>query len=261
VVTFECSGTAIGGDLMSTAEWTGPALAPLIERARPRKGGVELVMEGVDAGLDELVPVPLYYGRSIPMSMLPVLPGILALKMNGEPIRPEHGHPVRAILPGLYGTSHVKWVGRLTVVTEPYMGFYQTQRYVGWYRVPEGIQIREILRQRVKSQFARIQPAPEAGPGVYRAVGAAWSGGEGISRVEVSTDAGRTWNRARVTESRGPFAWVVWNFDWVPGPGKHEVVVRATDGRGRTQPMQRDDTNLTGYINNWCHRWALNVPA
>ncbi len=260
-VTFECTGTSVGGSMVSTAEWKGPLLAPLLERARPRPGAVELVMEGYDAGLDEFLPVPLSFARSVPLSLLKDVNPILALSMNGEAIPPVHGFPVRVILPGLYGVLHVKWLARLTVVNKPFRGFYQTQRYVGMQRTEAGVQVQEIHRQRVKSQIARIEPLPEKGKGAYRVFGAAWSGGSGIEKVEVSTDGGRTWAPASLEPARDPAAWVLFRYDWIAPPGKHEVVVRATDGRGRSQPMERDPSVLTGYVNNWCHRKTLNVPA
>jgi DMSO/TMAO reductase YedYZ molybdopterin-dependent catalytic subunit len=260
-VTFECSGTSVGGGMLSTGEWSGPLMGPLIERARPRSGAVEVVMEGADAGLDELVPVPVQYARSFPLEVLKSVPALIALTLNSRTLPPEHGFPARAILPGLYGVQHVKWLSRLTVVPRPFHGFYQTQRYVAMVRVQEGVQVREILRQRIKSQIARVAPRPEAGAGTYRATGAAWSGGEGIRKVEVSTDGGRTWNPAEIAESHGPYAWSLWRYDWVPAAGTHEIVVRATDGAGRSQPLQRDPSVLTGYVNNWCHRKTLTVPG
>ena len=259
--TQECSGSPVGGGMVSTGEWSGVELAPLVQRARPKKGAVELVMEGADAGLDELVPVPLQYARSVPLSVLESLPGMLATGMNGAPLRPEHGFPLRAFLPGLYGVGNVKWLVRLTVVKEPFRGFYQTQRYVGLKRQPAGVQVQEILRQRVKSQVARIFPRPDAGKGAYRATGAAWSGGHEIVQVQVSTDGGRRWEKAEIGSSRNAYSWVLWNYDFAASPGNHELVARATDSAGRQQPLDRDPAILTGYVNNWCQRKAFSVPA
>jgi DMSO/TMAO reductase YedYZ molybdopterin-dependent catalytic subunit len=261
-VTFECSGSAVGGGMMGTAEWSGPLLWPLIDRARPRPGAAELVMEGADAGLDELVLVPVQYARSVPLDVLREIPGLLALRMNGKPLKPEHGFPVRTILPGLYGVQHVKWLARLTVVDRPYLGFYQTQRYVGMRRVEGGaVRVHAIERQRIKSQIARVEPDPSAGKGVYRVIGAAWSGGDGIRAVDVSTDGGRSWSPARIEASRDPYAWVLFRYSWVPAAGTHEILARATDGSGRTQPLTRDNTQLAGYINNWCHRKSITVGS
>jgi DMSO/TMAO reductase YedYZ molybdopterin-dependent catalytic subunit len=259
--TQECSGSPVGGGMVSTGQWRGVALAPLLERARPKKGAVELVMEGADAGLDELVPVPLQFARSVPLPVLESLPGMLVTFMNGEPLRPEHGFPVRAFLPGLYGVGNVKWLVRLTLVKEPFRGFYQTQRYVGLRRRGSGVQMQEILRQRVKSQIARIDPRPEAGKGACRASGAAWSGGREIVQVEVSIDGGRRWGKAKVTPATNAYSWVLWTYDFVAPPGSHEAIARATDAGGRRQPLERDAENLTGYINNWCQRKTFTVPA
>jgi DMSO/TMAO reductase YedYZ molybdopterin-dependent catalytic subunit len=247
--------------MISTAEWSGPLLEPILARARPKPGAVEVVMEGYDAGLDEFLPVPLQFARSIPLSLVKDVGAILALRMNGEPLPPVHGFPARVILPGLYGVLHVKWLARLTVVNKPFLGFYQTQRYVGMQRTPSGVEVQEIHRQRVKSQIARIEPRSNAGKGAYRVFGAAWSGGSGIQKVEVSTDGGKSWSPAALDAARDPSAWVLFTYDWVPSPGTHEVVVRATDGRGRRQPEGRDPSALTGYVNNWWHRKTVSVPA
>lgn len=260
-VTFECSGSPVNGGMVSTGQWGGVPLWPLLQRAKPKTGALEVVMEGADAGLDELVPVPVQYARSVPLSMLPDLPGMLALTMNGEPLRPEHGFPVRAVLPGLYGVQNVKWLSRLTVVSKPFQGFYQTQRYVGLKSTSEGVRMEEILRQRVKSQIARVSPRPEAGKGAYRATGAAWSGGKEIARVEVSADGGKRWGRAELTPSKNAYSWVLWTYDFTASPGSHEVVARATDAAGRVQPLERDSSVLTGYVNNWCDRKVFTVPA
>ena len=259
--TFECSGSAVNGGMVSTAQWNGVPLWPLLQRARPKAGAVEVVMEGSDAGLDELVPVPLQYARSVPLSMLPDLPGLVVVAMNGEPLRPEHGYPVRTVLPGLYGVENVKWLSRLTVVKRPYQGFYQTQRYVGLRQTPQGVKMEEILRQRVKSQIARVVARPTAGKGAYRVTGAAWSGGKEIAQVEVSLDGGKRWGKAETSPPKNAYSWVLWSFDFTAGPGTHEVVARATDAAGRVQPLERDSTVLTGYVNNWCDRKVFTVPA
>ena len=259
--TFECSGSAVNGGMVSTAEWHGAGLWPLLHDARPKSGAVEVVMEGADAGLDELVPVPVQYARSVPLAMLPDLPGMLVVAMNGAPLRPEHGFPVRVVLPGLYGVQNVKWLSRLTVVNRPYQGFYQTQRYVGLRNTPQGVRMEEILRQRVKSQIARVTPRPEGGRGAFKATGAAWSGGKAIAQVEVSVDGGRRWGKAQLSPPKNDYSWVLWSYDFTAGPGTHEVVARATDAAGRAQPLERDSSILTGYVNNWCDRKVFTVPA
>jgi DMSO/TMAO reductase YedYZ molybdopterin-dependent catalytic subunit len=259
--TFECSGSAVGGGMVSTAEWGGVELWRLLERAKPKPGALEVVMEGYDAGLDELVPVPVQFSRSTPLATLRSIPSLLVLAMNGEALRREHGYPVRALLPGLYGVQNVKWLARMTVVNHPYQGFYQTQRYVGMKQTAQGVQVEEILRQRVKSQIARVSPRPEAGKGAYKVTGAAWSGGRPIVQVQVSLDGGRQWRKAELSAAKNEYSWVLWSLDFTAAPGNYEVVARATDAAGQTQPLERDPAILTGYVNNWCDRKSLTVPA
>ena len=257
--TFECSGSAVGGGMVSTGQWSGVSLSEVVERAHPKAGALEVVMEGADAGLDELVPVPLQFARSVPLEVLRNLPGMLVTQMNDRPLLPVHGYPLRVILPGLYGVQNVKWLVRLTVVDRPYEGFYQTQRYVGLKRVPQGVKMEEILRQRVKSQIARL--APDGAKGEYRITGAAWSGEGAIVKVEVSADGGGRWEPAEFTPAPNRHSWVLWSRRFKAAPGSHEIVVRATDASGKSQPLQRQPDVLTGYVNNWCERRTLNVPA
>ena len=257
--TFECSGSAVGGGMISTAQWNGASLLEIVERAKPRSTAVELVMEGADAGLDELVPVPVQYARSVPLATLRGGPGLVVLAMNGKDLRPEHGYPARVVLPGLYGVQNVKWISRLTLVDRPFQGFYQTQRYVGMRQMEQGVRLEEILRQRVKSQIARV--TPQAGRGAYRVTGAAWSGGSRIVKVEVSLDGGKTWLPATLTPAPNEYSWVLWSCDFTAKPGPHELIARATDLGGQTQPLERNPAILTGYVNNWCDRKAFTVPA
>jgi DMSO/TMAO reductase YedYZ molybdopterin-dependent catalytic subunit len=259
--TFECSGSAVDGGMVSTGQWAGVSLNEVVERSKPKAGALEVVMEGADAGLDELVPVPVQFARSVPLEVLRGLPGMLVTGMNGKPLLPVHGYPLRVVLPGLYGLQNVKWVIRLTVVDRPYEGFYQTQRYVGLKRVPQGVKMEEILRQRVKSQVARIAPDASGRKGEYRITGAAWSGEGAIVKVEVSADGGGRWEPAEFSAAPNQHSWVLWSHRFSASPGAHEIVVRATDASGKSQPLQRDPVVLTGYVNNWCERRTLNVPA
>ena len=119
----------------------------------------------------------------------------------------------------------------------------------------------EILRQRVKSQIARVTPHSEAGKGAYRVTGAAWSGGKEIAQVEVSVDGGKRWGKAELAPAKNAYSWVLWTYDFTAAPGSHEAVARATDAAGRAQPLERDSTILTGYVNNWCDRKVFTVPA
>src|SRR5262245_17165089 len=259
--TFECSGSAVAGGMVSTGQWSGVSLNEVVARSKPKAGALEVVMEGADAGLDELVPVPVQFARSVPLEVLSSLPGMLVTGMNDKPLLPVHGYPLRVVLPGLYGVQNVKWVIRLTVVDRPYEGFYQTQRYVGLRRVPQGVKMEEILRQRVKSQIARLAPDPSGKKGEYRITGAAWSGEGAITRVEVSADGGGRWEQAEFTPAPNRHSWVLWSHRFSAAPGAREIVVRATDASGKSQPLQRDPAVLTGYVNNWCERRTLNVPA
>jgi DMSO/TMAO reductase YedYZ molybdopterin-dependent catalytic subunit len=172
--TFECSGSAVGGGMVSTAEWSGVELWKLLERAKPKAGALEVVMEGSDAGLDELVPVPVQFARSVPIPTLRSIPGLLVVAMNGAALRPEHGYPVRALPPGLYGVQNE--MARPPDGGEPALpGLYQTQRYVGLRQTPQGVHMEGDPPPAGEIADRASVPRPEA-QGRLPGEGAPWSG-------------------------------------------------------------------------------------
>jgi DMSO/TMAO reductase YedYZ molybdopterin-dependent catalytic subunit len=183
--------------------------------------------------------------------------------MNGQPLLPQHGFPVRLVVPGWYGMAHVKWLSRIEVVREPFTGFQNARGYrtrtsdddpgepvtriaPRALMVPPGIP--EFLSRR------RIVEA-----GTVEIHGRAWSGGAPIERVEVSDDRGETWSDASLDERPSdPFAWRGWSWRWDAPRGERVLSCRATDASGRTQPA--DPTwNTGGYLNNAVQRVAVLV--
>lgn len=236
----------LGG--VGTAEWTGVPLAALLERAGVKPQGVEVVLEGFDAGefKPPQLPTPgkIHYARSLPLAKAGKADEvILAWAMNGGDLAPRHGHPVRAVVAGWYGMASVKWLRRILVIDHHFPGFFQTMDYAIWERrdgLPRLVPVTEI---QVKSQIARPAPFETVPKGsAYSMFGAAWAGESQIVRVEISDDGGRNWNEARLIGEPVRFAWRFWKYDWrtPEKPGRYFVMARATDEKGRTQPMKRD---------------------
>jgi DMSO/TMAO reductase YedYZ molybdopterin-dependent catalytic subunit len=266
-VTLECAGngrllldTKVKGlqwarGAVGTAEWTGVPLAAVLGRASLLSGGVDVVFEGADRGLAANDPKPLGpipYTRSLPLAKA-IGPGVfLAHKMNGKQLPPRHGFPVRAIVSGWYGMACVKWLTRIVVTDVPFRGYYESIDYAVWDRRSGVPSLAPLTEMEVKSSIARPFPGETLRAGTdVRVHGAAWSGGADVTRVEVSTDAGVHWSTARLLGQSVPYAWRLWEFDWkAPRPGKHTLLARATDRRGRQQPMQRDPDRRSYAINH-----------
>ncbi len=269
-VTLECAGngrrlmdprpggTPWGLGAVSTAAFTGTPLAGVLEEAGLAPEAVELVAAGADEGeLPGGDRGP--YARSLPLEAARAPDVLLAWAMDGEPLPPEHGAPLRLVVPGWYAMASVKWLARLEVVTEPFLGPYQALRYV--YVGEEGTPHRlPVTRTRVRSLIARPADGASlrAGEEVVLA-GSAWSGLRRVERVEVSTDGGGSWAEAELGEPAGPHAAAPWRYRWTPrSAGSAELVERATDDAGDRQPLA-SRWNRFGYGNNVVHRVAVEV--
>ncbi|NNU80976.1 sulfite oxidase [Halovulum dunhuangense] len=260
-VTLECAGNGRAGmdprpfsmpwmyEAVGTAEWTGTPLAPLIERARPRAGVVDFAFEGADHGYDKGVGHA--FGRSLTPAELAGLDVLLVHQMNGQPLAPQHGAPLRIVVPGWYGMASVKWLTSITALTERYQGFQQ----VGTYRFRQtpdepGAPVTTI---RVKSLMVPpgvpdwITRKRLLAPGPVTLRGRAWAGSVPVARVEVLLDG--CWQEATLGEPLGRHAWTGWQIDWDAAPGHHVLACRATDADGNTQPLQ-PEWNLSGFANN-----------
>lgn len=240
---------------VGSAEWTGLPLASVLDKAGVADGAVEVVLEGADVGTvaDPASPGPIHYARSLPLEKARKPEVLLATQMNGKPLTPAHGYPVRAVVPGWYGMASVKWLMRLLVVDKPFQGFYQTLDYSVWKRENGLPVLVPLTEMEVKSQVARPslgEVVPAGKP--YRVFGAAWSGESEVTKVEVSTDGGKSWSEATLLGKSIPFTWRLWEHSWkVPEKGgAYTVMARATDRSGRVQPMQRDSDRRTYMISH-----------
>ncbi len=197
---------------------------------------------GLERPEDEVVE------RSIPLSKA-YRDGLLAWEMDGEALRPEHGGPVRLIIPGYYGVNNVKWLARLEVSEVESSARMQRTSYrlrpVGQRGDPSQPTMWEMP---VKSFTTRLRPLSD--PCAIEVEGVAFSGGGTVVQVKVSFDGGRDWREATFRDPiRGPYAWRRFQAQADIGPGRHVVCTRATDDQGQTQP-RTFPPNERGYGNN-----------
>jgi DMSO/TMAO reductase YedYZ molybdopterin-dependent catalytic subunit len=264
--TLECAGNGrsflepkvkgvqwnIGG--ISNADWTGVPLPTLLERAGVKSTAREIIFEGADHGKLEDPKAPrgeIHFARSIPLEKARDV--VLAYKMNDVDIPAEHGFPMRAIVPGWYAVASVKWLQRIIVTDKPFNGYYQTLDYAIWRR--DGDQARLTAISEIQTKATITSPAEgETVPANsnVRVRGAAWTGNGEITQVELSADGGSTWNEAKLLGEARANAWRFWEFDWkTPAQsGQAKLIARATDSKGRTQPLERDPDRVTYMISH-----------
>jgi DMSO/TMAO reductase YedYZ molybdopterin-dependent catalytic subunit len=241
---------------VSTAEWTGVRLSLLLEQAGSKPGVCDIVLEGADRGTPVEKPIPpqkVVYARSIPVQKALQPEVLVAYQMNGRDLSPEHGYPVRAIVPGYYAMSSVKWLTRILAVEEPFMGYWQTSDY-GYWDETGGLPVRRALStMKLKAAIARPRMYQVLHGGQAHTIfGAAWTGIGHIAKVEVSTDGGASWQTAELLDAPSPFAWQRWSFEWVPPKsGRYVLLSRATDNSGNVQPMTHDWNNGS-YVIDHC---------
>lgn len=242
----------IGG--VGNAEWTGVPLSILLDRAGITPTATEIILEGADRGKLEDPKSPrgeINFARSIPIAKAADV--LLAYQMNDVDLPPEHGFPVRAIVPGWYAVASVKWLQRIIVTEKPFGGYYQTLDYAYWRR--EGEQARLTALSEMQTKAVITHPAEGetvSQNSTVRVRGAAWTGAGQIKKVEVSVDGGKNWSDAKLLGELKPNAWRLWEFDWkTPSKsGQATLVARATDSKGGTQPTERDPDRGTYMINH-----------
>src|SRR3954449_10830835 len=241
-----------GPGATGTATWSGVALADVLALAQPLAHAAHVGFEGADHS-PEAVP-PQRFGGSIPLGKACRPEVLLAWAMNGEPLTPVHGAPLRVIVPGYIGARSVKWLERIELRTTPWAGYFQEVVYrllpedgtpAAGAGMPLGL---------VALNADVLAPADgetvTAGPVEVR--GHAFAGGERhVARVDVSLDGAATWSQAELLEDLGRWAWRQWRITVDLAPGEHEILVRAWDSSAATLP-EADAAlwNPKGYVNN-----------
>ncbi len=232
--TLECISNAVGHGLISNAVWTGIPLGELIESARPESGAQRVFFHAADG-----------YTHSTTLEKALEPTTLLATRMNGEPLPDRHGFPARLIVPGTYGEVSVKWIDRIELVDDDRQGYYEKQ---GW----KAQRVHTMSRIDAPGKKSRLR-------GTTRIRGVAFAGDRGISKVEVSTDGGRSWREADLDYMPSKLTWAHWSLGWSPSRGEHELVVRATDGNGEPQETKKDDSVPDGATG--LHRVGVRAEA
>ena len=261
-VTMECAGNGRARldprpvsqpwlvEAVGTARWGGTPLRPLLEEAG-LGGGTEVLFTGIDRGVEGGEEQA--FQRALPLEEALRDEVLLAYEMNGQPLPPQHGFPLRLVVPGWYGMTNVKWLERIELVDEPFAGYQQT-----WsYRLRQAEDDEGEPLQRMQPRSLMVPPGiPEfmtrdrsVEPGDVVLEGRAWSGVAPVAAVEVSTDGGSTWASAELEAAAEPWAWRGWTFRWIAEPGEYVLASRARDEAGNEQPAE-PPWNLGGYANN-----------
>jgi sulfane dehydrogenase subunit SoxC len=267
-VTMECAGNGRAQmsprypsvpwieEGVSTAEWTGVALVDLLPALRPE--ATELVFHGADRGVDG--GVEHHFARSLSREEALRAEVLVAYAMNGAPLPPQHGAPLRLVVPGWYGMASVKWLRSIEAVDRPFEGLQQVRSY--HFRRAAGEKGKPCTFMRVNSLMVppgmpdfysrrRIVPA-----GRTEIIGRAWSGEAAIKAVEFAVD-GR-WKLVDVVSQRQSLSWAFWRIAWDAEPGTHELACRAADEAGNVQPLE-PPWDVTGFGNNGVQRVQVTV--
>ncbi|MBM3993541.1 MAG: sulfite oxidase [Planctomycetes bacterium] len=267
-ITLECAGNSRaslepsvrgvqwGNGAVSTSEWTGVSLIDVLNRAGLRGNAVDVVLEGADRGeitAEPRTPGVIQFARSLPIAKARQQDVLLAYRMRNAELPVNHGFPLRAIVPGWYGMSSIKWLTRIVVTDRAYNGYFQSLDYSIFERQQGIVTVTPLTEMQVKSLIispvARHRVAPNS---EHRVQGVAWAGESAVRRVEISVDGGRTWADARLEIGAGTHAWRRWDHVWrTPAQaGRVTLMARATDARGNVQPMQRDTDRRNYMINH-----------
>jgi DMSO/TMAO reductase YedYZ molybdopterin-dependent catalytic subunit len=274
VATMECAGNGRARleprpvsqpwllEAVGTGRWRGVALRDLLEQATVAPDATEVLFTGLDRGIEG--GEDQFFQRSLTLADAREPDVLLAYELNGVPLPPQHGFPLRLLVPGWYGMTNVKWLTRITLLNEPFTGYQQARGY--------------RLRQTDDDDgepLSRIQPrALMVPPGIpdfmtrERTVqagsvtidGRAWSGLAPVASVEVSIDDGATWQDAQLDPPElGRWAWRRWSYEWNDAkPGRHVLACRARDEAGNAQPAE-PQWNVGGYANNEVQRVVVTV--
>src|SRR5213083_1937218 len=239
--TLMCISNGLDAGLISNAVWKGFPLRDVLDRAVPLSGAARVRFRGVDN-----------YTDTIPLEKALEPTTLLAYEMNGAQLPDRHGYPWRLIVPGYFGEKHVKWLTRIEVTDANAKGLYEAQ---GW-----GPDFITPTRSRidVPDPWSSFALGKLSGP--IEVKGIAYGGDRGISRVELSSDGGKSWRDAEIYYSGGNLAWSLWKTEWMPdAAGDYMLVARATDGEGDVQEWEEDRGPFSGAAG--LHEIGVNVTA
>ncbi|MFD1704723.1 sulfite dehydrogenase [Methylopila henanensis] len=236
--------------LLSTSEWTGVLFSTLAREVGLKPDAQWVLGEGADAAV---------MTRSVPLEKM-LTDGMIVYGQNGEAIRPEQGYPLRLVLPGYEGNTHIKWLRRLQVSDRPFMTKEETSKYTDL--MPDG-----------RAKLFTLQMAPKSvitfpsgdmmlpRPGAYEIRGIAWSGHGRVKSVEVSADGGRSWRPANIENTPEPMCTVRFSCPWIWDGAGATLQSRCTDETGAAQPTRDELVKVVGlnsvYHYNAIQSWAV----
>jgi DMSO/TMAO reductase YedYZ molybdopterin-dependent catalytic subunit len=273
VVTMECAGNGRARltprpvsqpwlyEAVGTGRWRGVLLGDVLRRAGVGSGAVEALFTGLDRGIEGGEEQS--YQRSLPLAEALRAEVLLAYELNGSPLPPQHGFPLRLVVPGWYGMTNVKWLDRVTLLDRPFEGYQQARGYRLRATAEEDgepvsrMQPRALLVPPGIPEFMTRERTLAAG--LHTLEGRAWSGVAPVASVDVSTDGGATWRAAELDPPElGDWAWRRFTFAWAAAPGRYMLSCRAHDGAGNSQPAE-PPWNVGGYANNEIQRVPVTV--
>jgi DMSO/TMAO reductase YedYZ molybdopterin-dependent catalytic subunit len=272
VVTMECAGNGRARlqprpisqpwllEAVGTGRWRGVALRDVLELAGVRDGAREVLFTGLDRGVEGGEEQSFQRSLSLEEARRPEV--LLAYDLNGAPLPPQHGFPLRLVVPGWYGMTNVKWLARITLLDEPFEGYQQARGYrVRAHEDDEGTPVSRMLPRSllvppgIPDFMTRDRMLR---PGRHLLEGRAWSGSAPVEAVDVTTDDGASWAPAELEPPVGDFAWRRFTFAWDAAPGAYVLGSRARDGAGNVQPTE-PPWNVGGYANNEIQRIPVSV--
>ena len=250
-------GTPWNLGAISLAHFSGIGLHRILEMAGYSENASEVLFTGADQGVirsGEIEP----YARSLPLEVALHEDTILAWQMNGEPLPLQHGFPLRLVVPGWYGMAAVKWLREITVLTEPFNGFFQTKEYV--YSGEKGIaENTPVTNMQVRSLILEPVDGLDLSLDTIQVSGIAWTGNGTLTRVELSFDDGNKWVEAAIDPPTSSYSATHWQYLWKPAsPGQYTITARAYDSEGNVQPLT-SRWNRGGYGNNASHRITVSI--
>ena len=227
---------------VGVAEWTGVPLREVLDRAGLKATATDVM----PAGLDDL-----RVRRPMPVAKALAEDTLLVYAMNGQPLPPDHGFPVRILAPGWIGVANIKWVGRIEVSEQPLVSAWNTDTYVliGPEYKPSPPAKGPVLSAQSLKSALELPWGGDVTAGRRLVRGRSWSPFGKITQVEYGLDRAGTWQTARLREPNIAGAWARWDFEWEARPGSHGIRVRATDEHGNAQP-DRVPFNEQGYLYN-----------
>jgi DMSO/TMAO reductase YedYZ molybdopterin-dependent catalytic subunit len=274
VATMECAGNGRARleprpvsqpwllEAVGTGRWRGARLRDLLDQAGVEPDAAEVLFTGLDRGIEN--GEEQVFQRSLTLSDARDPDVLLAYELNGVALPPQHGFPLRLLVPGWYGMTNVKWVTRITLLAEPFTGYQQARGYrLRQTDEEEGEPLSRIYPRALMvppgiPDFMSRERTLRAGKVTIE--GRAWSGHAPVAAVEVSTDDGASWQTAQLDSPElGRWAWRRWTYEWDAAErGRHMLACRARDEASNAQPTDQR-WNVGGYANTQVQRVFVTI--